>query len=340
LLVTLDKNSFLKLTFADMLDSKTSMLKEIIDSLVNIEESLVPALRKLHYFGLATRNTYLTEYVTNEINGYPKKGNNLPDYRKTLGTIEIDIMVGYAQMKTVEIPNGLLPNEIGTALQYVSITDGIGIIENHLKLIKAKDNGSLTPCTPLPLQSLIWLQPVAEKLYNAGMKIYAEKPRVSFNSSKYDEILNTVRTTLLDVTMKIVGEFGYNVKISSFSKIPEQKNNIINTYMQHIITTHGDANVINTGDKANVTATISVNKGDMDSLNNALSEKGVDQEDIKELNEIVTTEKPDPDKNILGQRAIEWIQKITGKALSGIGKIAVHVSSDLLAAYLKQYYGM
>jgi hypothetical protein len=102
----------------------------------------------------------------------------------------------------------------------------------------------------------------------------------------------------------------------------------------------GDGVVINTGDRASETSTITINKGDFQKLNDLLSQQGIEQEDINELKTIVETEQPDTDKKNLGPRANNWILSIMGKVLNGFGKISTAITANLIAAYIKGYYGM
>ncbi|RYD57573.1 MAG: hypothetical protein EOP56_07270 [Sphingobacteriales bacterium] len=102
----------------------------------------------------------------------------------------------------------------------------------------------------------------------------------------------------------------------------------------------GHGNILNSGNEANIQATITVNKGNLDSLKHQLSICGIEDEDIQELEEIVQTEQPNSANNTLGEKSNGWILKIAGKALSGVGKIATGVSSNVLASIIRQYYGI
>lgn len=110
--------------------------------------------------------------------------------------------------------------------------------------------------------------------------------------------------------------------------------------MNTTINNEGDGNVINTGSKANIHATITIEKGNKEQSNQKLKELGIDSSDIEELNTIVDEEVPDNEKKQLGHKAIDWISKVSGKALKGIGSIAKEVSSSVLAHIIMQYFGI
>jgi hypothetical protein len=144
---------------------------------------------------------------------------------------------------------------------------------------------------------------------------------------------------LMNFTMELVEQFGTEIEISSFRKQSKQNNQIIYHIMNKTdITNTGDGNVVNTGDYATLTANITINKGDWGNLQRTLTDHGIEEADISELKTIVETEKPE--NATLGDKAIEWVTKISSKVLKGIGKIATGVSSNLLAAWIKSYYGL
>ena len=98
----------------------------------------------------------------------------------------------------------------------------------------------------------------------------------------------------------------------------------------------GTGIILNTGKEANIHATININKSNLDVLKRQLFKYGIEDEDIEELAEIVQTEKPNSESNTLGEKSNGWILKIVGKALSGVGKIATGISSNILATLIKQ----
>lgn len=121
---------------------------------------------------------------------------------------------------------------------------------------------------------------------------------------------------------------------------PTIKNEIImgNKIQVRDITGHGT--VLNSGNDVNIHAAVNVTKGNLDTLKQQLSEYGIEEEDIQELSEILRTEEPNTITNALSEKSNNWILKITGKALSGIGKIATGISSNILAHLIRQYYGL
>lgn len=102
----------------------------------------------------------------------------------------------------------------------------------------------------------------------------------------------------------------------------------------------GHGTVLNSGNNANIHVAVNVSKGNLDSLKHELSKHGIEEEDIQELSEILQTEAPNTVNNTLGEKSNNWILKIAGKGLSGAGKIATGISSNILATLIRQYYGI
>lgn len=119
---------------------------------------------------------------------------------------------------------------------------------------------------------------------------------------------------------------------------PKTKEQTINNYMGTVINNIGDGNVLNTGNNNTFDVDINIAKGDLEKLVSELQKQGIEKEDIDELVQIVNNEQPN--NNILGEKAQSWIFKILGKSFNGVGKIAVGISSNLLATLIKSYYGI
>lgn len=125
-----------------------------------------------------------------------------------------------------------------------------------------------------------------------------------------------------------------------YHQMPNIKNEIIMGNKIQVGDITGDNIILNNGNEANIHAAINVSKGNLDSLKRQLSKYGIENEDIEELAEIVQTESPNSASNTLGEKSNGWILKVAGKALSGAGKIAIGISSNILANVIRQYYGI
>lgn len=130
--------------------------------------------------------------------------------------------------------------------------------------------------------------------------------------------------------MDFLNEQGVNIET-------EVKTKIINN-MGTIINNNGDGNILNAGNDNTFSFKANITKGDFEKLSFEFQEQGIEKEDIEELAEILKNEYPN--SNILGERSQNWILKIVGKSLNGVGKIATGISSNILATMIKNYYGI
>ena len=180
----------------------------------------------------------------------------------------------------------------------------------------------------------------ARKLYKSDARVDVIGARLTGNANILVKIPTAIRTKLLDFVMSIAENFGFDIEIESFNKKAEVNNQTIIHQMNTTITNSGDGNVINTGKENQIENKVTLYKGDTERLVRELKAQGIDNEDIQEIAEIVSEEKPDEENARLGEKANGWISKIFNKSLNGIGKIVTGLSANLLATLVRQYYGM
>jgi len=319
------------------MNSNNFILQEVIDDLVKAEISLVSPLMKLNYFARLIRNKELVEYTDLELHGYKNHDESVPLYRKTVGVLTIQLQAGgYYHLK--ELPISMLEPPFNELLKYSKILEGIGVLEQLAKKYEDKDNNELS--NRVPMEMLPYIQPAASKLYKSDTTVTVVSAKISTNPNIVIQILNTVRARLLAFTFELGEKFGYNIEISSFKKDQLVNNQTVNNFMKTEIINNGDGNVTNTGNNAQITATINISKNDIEKLNKILREKGIETEDIVELNSILKSEEPDYENKKLGKKANNWILGIVSNTLNGVGKIGIDLSSSILAELIKSYYGI
>lgn len=320
-----------------MSTSKTFILQEVIDDLVNDEKSLVSPLMKLLYFGQRIKNQQLIEYVSKELNGYKDAKDDVPSYRKTPGSVIMNLQTGWNNHE-VNMPISLIEEPLRSLVKHVNVYEGVKTIEMAVESIK-KEGGGHGIKKPIPMELLHFIQPGAEKLYHSDTSVEVVGAMVKGNENVLFQVIDAVRSKLLALVMEIGEKFGFDVEIESFRKDAQQNNQVINNYMKTEITNTGDGNIVNTGSSANITATININKGDFDSLRKKLLDADVEEKDIEELKDIVTEEEPDRENKKLGPKASSWIGNMFAKILGGATKIATTAAGHLLADWIWRYYG-
>lgn len=313
------------------------VLQEVINDLTSSEKSLATPLMRILYFAKRIKHDELIQLVSSELNGYTAQ-LDIPNYRKTLGTIEVDVQAGYNTHK-VNLPPIMIDEKYRDIISYVRIKEGIGTVEKWV-IDSKKDNKNNSLSRSFPIQMVSILQPGIAKLYKSDTPVHAVGFRVYTTTDIAIQIIISVRAMLLGLLMEIGEKFGYNIDITSFRQNQLQNNQKITNYMHTEIHNTGDGNINNTGDDSSIIATITINKGDIQKLNNELQKLGIDEADIEELTDIVKNDMPDPDRKILGSKTNSKILDIMGKALSGVGKIATGASGNIIATMIKQYYGI
>lgn len=318
---------------------KTFLLQEVIDDLVNTDKSLSAALMKLNYFAKLIKNQELIDYTEHELNGYKQNIDKIPSYRKTGGRLFIDFQAYIHKHSGKELPISMIDEKYQDAFRYIYIAEGIAAVEYHAKEVQGKDStGHISNELPMDLLSI--LQTPASQFYKTDVRIDVIGARILGNSSVVIEIPNAIRTKLLDFAMSISDTFGYDIEIETFNKKADINNQTIIHQMNTTINNSGDGNVINTGNENQIENNVTLYKGDIERLQKELRQQGIEDADIEEISQIVTTENPKSESNLLGEKSNSWISKIINKSLNGIGKIATGVSANLLATFIKQYYGM
>jgi hypothetical protein len=323
-----------------MADSANFLLREILDELLETSNSLVGCLFKLKYFGISTNNEQLIDYTNKELNGY-KRADAIPEYRQVPAEIRVDLQVGYNTLHNKIVPVHFLEPPYNEMLKNIPIHDSIDTLERidleTKDLVRSADEYMYKPLSYVVYP---FLQKATSMLYHTDFPAQVVDARSAFNKARINSILREVRGKLIDFTVDVGRTFGYDIHLATFKKNQNENNQTIINIMNNNISNQGDANVVNTGDHATQHVTITIQKGDVKKLREVLSEKGIDDADIIEIEEIVQHEKPDYEKKRLGEKSIGWITKIAGKALAGVGKVASSVTSAVLAEYLKNYYGL
>lgn len=316
---------------------QTFVLQEVIDDLVNTDKSLSSPLMKLNYFGRLTKNEELVQYTTKELNGYNFE-DNVPEYRKTFGTLMID-MQAHIHRHSGQLPASMIDEDYRALFEYISVLEGIAAVE---KLAKSSGNGESDGYfgRQIPMEFLHILQEPARKLYRSDVKVNVVSARLIGNSNLVVEIPNAIRVKLLDFVTSIAESFGYDIEIDSFNSRREVNNQTIIHQMSTTITNSGDGNVINTGNQNQISNKATMHKGDLERLQKELRHQGIEEADIQSVSELVVSEKPEEANGRLGQGANGWISTIINKSLNGIGKISTGLTVNMLATLIKQYYGI
>ncbi|WP_281298846.1 hypothetical protein [Flavobacterium limnophilum] len=321
--------------------NKEFLLEQVISELMDNKSSLVGPLMKLQYFATRTGNTKLLEFVLSELNGYKGK-EILPDYRTSLAFINVDIQFGNNKHFDLEIPIEMIDGKHKNLFRQFTLPEAVSVLEQMSLSNEENKNLSNYLAINLPLTYIHYFQDPAANLYkNPYYKAKVVGARLMTNKNIISRALVSVRSRLLTFCLEIGSDFGYEISIENYNKSQILNNQKITNYMTTIINNNGDGNIASTGNNSIINANITINKGNKQQLVKKLEELNIDEEDIKEIIQIIEEEESTIIENInLGDNTIDWITKVSGKALKGVGSIAKEVTSSLLANLFLQYFGI
>lgn len=131
-------------------------------------------------------------------------------------------------------------------------------------------------------------------------------------------------------------------KISDFvnlEKLANQdfKNN--HPLAQPNITIKTNYGVVSSGNENSISNKVSI-KEKKEYLSRELKNAKVEQKDVDEILEIISTEEPDINEGKFGKKTNEWIQKMIGKSLDGSWQVSVGAAAGILTELLKGFWGM
>lgn len=229
-----------------MAESRTFLLQQVIDDLLNPELSLEAPLLKLNYFARLVKNSKLQQFTDLEINGY--RNAELPDYRLGRAKLMVKLQAGYHE-HVKELPIPMIEETYQQKMKYVPVADGIRVLE---AMAMKTNNGSDMLSVGVPMEYLHLLQAPAAKLYKSDTRVVVTGATILTNSNIVKQIVSTVRSRLLGFIMELAEEFGDQIEIVTFRSKNVINNQIINNYITNEITNHGSNNITNTGADTNI----------------------------------------------------------------------------------------
>lgn len=301
------------------------LISDVINDLVDDQLSLSVALNKTKILATRISNQNLLDWVNYELKGYPNRGA-LPSYRKTQGTIIGDFINGRQHVTNYPIPLPEFGDDIDEGLRDFCFFENAATLE----LFAKNENPSLVfRFTDGIKNSLEDILRNTNGPYFQLLNIGVTVPIHAAN-----QVLSAVKDRLLEFMLELEKEFGLETEIEDLKR----NNSKVNYIMATTINTTGDGNLINTGENAQINASINIVKGSKDQLEQTLKDNAVEQGDISELLTIIDTEQPSPAG--FGSKVNSWFQKMIAKSLDGSWQVGVGAAGTLLAEAIKKYYGL
>ena len=303
------------------------LLKKVQEEIVEPCNTLGPTLLKLRLLASKLGSTRLEDWVRHEAEGYPQDVP-LPEYRKVpvryVGTWFGPL--GSA-IENAPIPPYILNNLAGEGWTIREMRQSIAAIDD---LLLNADGGVLQ----IDASDLIML--LQGKIY----------PDYSCNSvigqvgrASLQEIQNAVRHRILQLTIEI-GKVVPSIPSEASDQFAQPESSTAQATTQIVNhTIYGDyTNVNNTG--ANAQITLSIKKGDTQSMIRALINSGIPQEDAKEFAEIIRSEDPESKTDPFGEQAKEWLANNIGKIFHGAWRVSREAAVRVLEKAASQFHGL
>ncbi|RZJ87742.1 MAG: hypothetical protein EOO20_15355 [Chryseobacterium sp.] len=300
------------------------LISDIINELMDYDKAITGPLLKTKVLASRIGHNNLMAWVDGELSGYTK-GTRLPEYRQSKGIPEGNYLNGYTQYTNTAIPIAHLKEDVANGLTKIVMRDSISSIENLVgkKGLKISVNA----------QAKLYLEQTIQDLGNPYFQIL--NVHLQIPASFLTDILSNVRSKLLNFMLEIENEFGQETEIQDL----KSKLGIVNNIMNNTINTNGDGNIINTGNHANISATVNVAKQNKDHLESILKENFVEPTDITELLNVIDRDQP-AEGTSFGKKVNAWVHKMLAKSLDGSWQVGIGTAGTLLAEAIKKYYGL
>ncbi len=275
-------------------------------------------LRKALVVSTKLKITDFREWCQLETNGYIDLVTT-PEYRKIYG--EIKAHNPYHGWQPVLFEDSDTPKLLGER----KLIEPISQLEDLLHSKKTTN-------------SLIGMPIPPEILYKIFDRHYLESgiiPKVVINPSDLVRILDIVRNTILEWTLKLEqdGILGEEMTFTPQEQEKAMLNpNIRITNFQGILGNVNQSSVMQD-------LSMTVKADNLDSLCSFLTDQGIEQDDLNNLRDALSIDRRPTVPGTFGEKVSAWIARMVGKAASGAWKISIGAAGSLLAKAIAQYYG-
>lgn len=284
--------------------SVISLQAECLNESVNVSS----LIRKAYVIAKKLHQSDMAALFESELEGY-KKG--VPGYRTINGEI-----------KCFNPYNGWIPVffesvESHKIFRVMHVHQGVESLE---KLITSSDAGTLISHFPPETEEIL--------LRSSSLRF---KPALHVSKFQLSEILNSVKKIILDWSLDLEarGIRGENLLFTDEERQMASQHSSINiTNFSGVL---GDVS----GGAVSINTSIRVEKGNIESLRQHLTEGRIPEEDFLKLEKILSeTENADD------QKISKWVGEMTVKAILGTWEFAKEKAVDYLTKSINAYYGL
>jgi hypothetical protein len=304
----------------------SALLDDIIRLAVDGEHSLPDLLRKCLLLAHELKNERLKEWANRELNGYKSGKDDIPEYRVVNGHASGDFFGPFnSRFPSHIIPPMALEEQHRERARTVRLDQSVSA---YASLVASAELSKGRLVFSWPADMVVHYQ---EKLLN-GYICHSAWQEVPLNALV--ELLDTIRNRTLNMALEIKDELGTSYADLRQANVSESDAKIQSIIFQN---TGGNTNVSFDQSRLNVTDQIQqvLTAGDTKALDRLLTTAGLEQSDVHTLIEAMKIDGTQP-RNKVG----DWIRNNGPKVLAGGVKIGSKIGSEILAAWIKQYYGL
>lgn len=302
-----------------------TLFRDIQNSAIDPNVKLSDLLRKCKVLAARLKNEDFKNWVDAELNGYPSK-DDLPSYRIVDVNAHGHLSGPFqAEMRNISIPASCLAEKLRDWARRSYIIQPISSLEDMVK-----GDGDNFRCEwPGDLVASI-----ADKIYR-GYNLYAAWQVISRGA--IIAILDTVRNRILSFVLEIEEEAPDAGEAPPGSQpLPQERvSQVFNTYIM------GNVGSIASGGGEIIQSNIlNIQQGNFDSLKSLLTQQGVTEQALSELQEALEYDSRKNEQVQIGEKTSSWIGKMVKKASSGAWEIGTSVASTILTKSISRYLGL
>ena len=304
------------------------LLYEIQESVVQDGANLGSVLLKLRLLAARLGSDVLEEWVKHEAEGYPEN-TEVPPYRMA-GVSFTGTFLGpfNAQITNAPIPPYLVEKFAGEKWVKINVRESIAAIDDMVKRCAADGSafGIDASNLILLLQGKIYPNYTCASVYT------------SISPTALSEIIQAVRSRVLELTLELEKTIPAAAHVTfGASQNSRDNSDKVQQITQQII--YGNVTNAVAGSPAS-SISISVVRGDQNSLGQHLVESGMTESDAAEISAIIASEQPESVTEPFGDKAKAWIADNLVKAAKGTWKMGVSAATSVLTQAALKYYGL
>lgn len=298
------------------------LIGEITALLCGTDGSLAGALLKTKVLMHQIGHKELTEWVNNELNGYPREAT-LPHYRIVPSRVIGHVANAAYVQKSMVLPTMHLPERIQNDWHNCELREPVGVLETFAR--SKPDEHLKMPLSPE-------FHHLVNKALGGGYAV--QKMWLQIEPTQALHAVTQIRSRLLDFVLELQEELGDVTE----GEVKEAAKGIdAQSLFRDAVFGDNTTVVIGSGNTTNVS---NVRGSDFESLARVLREGGVAQSDINELKVAIAADAGQVvrETKTFGPSVRGWISKMMDKAVNAAWQIELGVAGGLLTNALQAYY--